>query len=68
MSGRWIGASAVARRQTQLMRPVTYDWSVLGQARDLLEWFFFCTPSPMLNFVTYDFRLGVVRLVREWFV
>ena len=39
MSGRRTGAPIVARCETQLMWPVTYDEAGLGQARDPLEWF-----------------------------
>jgi hypothetical protein len=49
MSGRQTGASVVAQRQAQLMRPVIYDGSVSGQARDPLEWFSFGMP-PHVRF------------------
>jgi hypothetical protein len=53
MSGRRTGAFVVAWCQTQLMRPVTYDESVLGQARDPLEWFPFGTPDLGLGAIGF---------------
>jgi hypothetical protein len=35
------------------MRPVTYDESVLGQARDPLEWFPFGTPDLGLGAIGF---------------
>jgi hypothetical protein len=46
MSGKRIGARAVARCQAWLPRPVIYDGLVWGWARDPLEWFRSDTPSP----------------------
>ena len=60
MSGRRTGASTVAWLQAQLVRPVTYDWSVSDQARDLLKWFPFSTPDPLFGSATPDTGLGAV--------
>jgi hypothetical protein len=64
MSGRQTSASAVARCQTQLMRPVFYDGSVSGQAWDPLEWFAFGSFGPVSSSTTPDPRLDAAGFVR----
>jgi hypothetical protein len=64
MSGRQTGASIVARCQAQLMRSITYDGSVLYEARDPHEWFPFCTPGPLLDSTTSNPGLSATGLIR----
>jgi hypothetical protein len=66
MSGRQIGASVVARRQTQLMRTIIYDGSVLGQTWDPLEWFPFNTPVPLSGSATPDLGLDAAGFICGW--
>jgi hypothetical protein len=66
MSGKRIGASAVARCQAQLIRSVTYNGSVSDQTLDPLEWFPFGAPGPMSGSTTPDPKLGVARFIYEW--
>jgi hypothetical protein len=54
MCGRRTDAPAVAQRQIQLMRPITYDGSVSGRARDPLEWIPFDSAGPLSSSITPD--------------
>jgi hypothetical protein len=65
VSHEWeqTGAFVVARRQSQLMRPVIYDGSVSSKVQDPLNWFPFGTPDPLFGSTMPHLEFSVAGFV-----
>jgi hypothetical protein len=66
MSVRRTSSSVAARRETWLMRLITYGGSVSGRTRDSFEWFPFGSPDLLSSFATPDSGLGASEFVEVW--